>query len=83
VIGVGIVEEQGQLTIVELALQRLQLRLQLLGQLGILLGQLAELDQIAGAPLQLIPDGGLVPVLGGFARKLARPRRVVPDVRGG
>jgi len=55
VVGVGIVEEQGQLAVVELTLQRLQLRLQLLGKLGVLLGQLAELDQVAGTPLQLVP----------------------------
>ena len=82
-VGVGIVEEQRQLAVVELALQRLQLRLQLRGQFGILLGELAELDQIARAPLQLVPDRGLVPVFGGFTRKFARPGRVVPDVRGG
>ena len=82
-VGVGIVEEQGQLAVVQLALQRLKLRLQLFSQLGILLRELAKLDQIAGAPLQLVPDRGLVPVFGGFTRKLARPGRVVPDVGGG
>jgi hypothetical protein len=83
VVGVGIVEEQGQLAVVQLALQRLKLRLQLFSQLGILLRELAKLDQIASAPLQLVPDRGLVPVFGGFARELARPGGIVPDVRGG
>jgi hypothetical protein len=81
VVGVGIVEEQGELEVVQLAFQRLQFRIQLRGQLGILLSELRKLDQVAGPALQLVPDRCLVTVLGRFAGGSARPGRVVPGVR--
>ena len=55
----------------------------LLLQLGIVLAQLLELQDVAGAPLQAVPRRDLLPVLRSLARHLAGVLRIVPDPRLG
>jgi hypothetical protein len=83
VVRVGIVEEQRELSFVKLSLQRLLLRLELLGQFGVFLSQLRELDQVSCPPLQLVPYRRLAAVFGSLSSDLAGLRGVVPGVRGG
>ena len=55
------------------------LSLHLAAQLLVPTRQLVELDQVAGTPLQLTPDGDLLPVLGRLPGQPARVRGVVPN----
>ncbi len=60
---------------------------QLLGdlalQVAVVLRQLVELDQVTRAPLEAVPRGDQLAVLGGFAGLLAGAARVVPRARPG
>ncbi len=80
---VGIVEEQLELALLELAVEGLQVGADLGGQLGVLLGELAQLDQVARPPLELQRAVDLVAQLGGFAGERAGSLGVVPDAGGG
>jgi hypothetical protein len=55
----------------------------LAGQLGIVLGQLVQFDEIFGAALEPIPGLDLLPEIGGLACVPTGLRRVVPDPRLG
>ena len=50
-------------------------------QVGIVLRQLVELDQVTRAPLEAVPRGDQLAVLGGFAGRLPGAARVVPRSR--
>jgi hypothetical protein len=52
-------------------------------QVGVVLRQLVELDQVARAPLEAIPRGDQLAILGGLAGRLAGAARVVPRSRPG
>jgi hypothetical protein len=80
---VGIVEEQLELALLELAIERLEVGADLGGQLLVLLGKLAQLDQVARPPLELQRPVDLVAQLGGFAGEPAGALGVVPDPGGG
>jgi hypothetical protein len=50
----------------------------LLPQLGVVFRELFELDEVARAPLELVPGRAELTVLERFARLVARGRGVVP-----
>jgi len=50
-------------------------------QVGVVLRQLVELDQVTRAPLEAVPRGDQLAVLRGFASRLAGAARVVPRSR--
>jgi hypothetical protein len=79
VVRVGIVEEQGELPLVQLPLQRGSLRPDLVGQLLVLVGQRGEVDEVARSPLQLLPAADLLPVLGRLPGPPSGQLGVVPD----
>jgi hypothetical protein len=71
-------EEQVQLALPEFGGDSPQLLVDLLTQLGIVLGQLLELDDVARPPLELGPGCGQFAVLEGLARLVTRRCRIVP-----
>ena len=81
--GVGVVEEQLELLLLELAVDHSQLAGHLARQLGVAVGQPVQLDQVAGLRLQPLPALELRAQLRGLAGDLSRPRGIVPDAGGG
>jgi hypothetical protein len=83
VVGVGIVEEELQLLLLQFPVDDRQLTGDLGRQLGVAVGQLAELDQVAGLGLQPLPALELGAQLRGLTRDASSVRGVVPDAGGG
>jgi len=81
VIRIWIGEEQIKLARAQLGRDRRLFFGDLLGQLRVARRQLVELDQVAGALLQLFPGFDQLPVLSCFARQPTGAARVVPDTR--
>ena len=77
--GVGVGEKDVQLAPAQLAVDRVQLALELAGQLGIVLGQLVQLDQVLGLALEPVPGLDLLPEVGRLAPVPAGLGGVVPD----
>jgi len=83
VVGVGVGEQQLQFELAQLAVDGGLLRLYLGPQLVVFPGQLVQLDQVAGAPLQPLPDRDLLPVPRRLPGQSPGARGVVPDPRLG
>ena len=81
--GVGIGEQEIELALLELGPDRAQLLGDLLAELGIALRQLIELDDVAGATLELLPRGRELAIFERLARAVARRRGIVPRARFG
>lgn len=81
--GVGIREEQVELSLPELAPDAGRLLLNLPLQLLVARRELGELDEIAGSPLEARPELELLAERGDLLRQLRRPLRLVPDARLG
>jgi hypothetical protein len=79
VVGVRIGEQQVELASAQLRGDRLLLLRDLYLQLGVILGELVELDQVARPAFELVPGRDQLVVLRGFAREVARAVGVVPD----
>ena len=82
-VGVGFGEQQLELQLPQLAVDRDLLRLEEGPQVLVTVGQRVQLDQVAGAPLQTVPDRDLIPVLRRLPRQPAGAAGVVPDTRLG
>ena len=80
--GVGVGEEQLQLALLQLAVQRLQVGPDLACQLLVLPGQLAQLDQVMGAALQGLQRIDLVAELGALTGQRTGACRIVPGALG-
>lgn len=72
-------EQQVQLPLAQLLLQRCLLILDLRRQIRIVRRQLGKLDKVPRAPLQRRPAGDLVTKLTSLARQSTRRLRFVPD----
>ena len=59
--GVGVGEEDVQLAVPELAVELVELGLQLARQLGVVLRQLVQLDQVSGPAFEAVPGLDLFP----------------------
>ena len=81
VVGVRVGKEQVELVRSNLSAQRRSLLLHLLLQVGIVLAELIQLDEVKRPALESIPGGDELAVLAGFARHLAGATRVVPRTR--
>jgi len=81
VIRVRIGEQQIELSRAQLGRDRRLFFGDLFRQLRVAGCELVELDQVAGALLQLFPGLDQLSVLSGFARERAGAARVVPDAR--
>jgi hypothetical protein len=79
VAGVRVREEQVELAAAQLAVEPVQLGVQLRGQLGVVLGQLMELDEVPGPPLQPVPGLDLLPEVRRLAGVPAGLGGLVPD----
>ena len=77
--GVGVREEEAQLQLTQLPVQRPLLGLDLLTQLGVVSGQVVELGQVTGTPLQAVPKPDLVAQIGRLLGQLAGALGIVPD----
>jgi len=75
---VGVGEEEVELTLPKLERDRVRLARELRRQLRVVVREVGELDQVAGAPLELLPRRDQFAVLKRFARAVSRRRRVVP-----
>ena len=80
---VGVGEQQVQLALAQLGLDRAQLSGDLLLQVGVALRQLVELDEVPRASLELLPRRGELPVLERLSGLVARGRGVVPGAGPG
>ena len=78
-IRVRVGEEKVQLARAQLARDLGPLLIDLGLQVGVALGELVELDQVARSALELFPRFDELTVLRRFACELARTRRIVPD----
>src|SRR5438445_253805 len=71
VVGVGVGEEKVELVRAELVLDRRALLLDLRLELRIALGQLVQLPEVTGPPLEAVPGGDQGSVVGALTRHLA------------
>jgi hypothetical protein len=76
-------EQEVELALPQLGGDRAQLLRDLLAQLGVILGELVELDQITRAPLELLPRGRELAVFERLTRPVARRRGIVPRAGSG
>jgi hypothetical protein len=78
---VGIGEEKVELARPQLALDGRALVRHLTLEVGVILGQLLQLDQVARAPLEAIPRGDQLAMLGSLTGQLTGSTWVVPRAR--
>src|SRR5207248_5859808 len=81
VVGVWVREQEVELVCAELPGHRRTLLGDLLSQLWIVLRQLLELHEVAGATLETIPGRDQLAALGGLTGDRAGMTRVIPDAR--
>jgi hypothetical protein len=79
VVGIRVREQQVQLALTEIVGQSLQLRSDLSGELLVLRRELGQFDEVPCAPLERVPSGDLLAILGRVASQAAGRFRVVPD----
>jgi hypothetical protein len=83
VVGVRVGEQQVELVGAQLLGDLCELLRDLPLQVGVVLRQLVELDQVTPAPLEAVPRGDQLAVLRGLAGRLAGSAWVVPRARPG
>jgi hypothetical protein len=80
---VGVSEQEIQLALAQLVLQRRLLLPDLLCQIGVVRAQLGQLDQVPGSMFEVRPARDVVTQLTGLACQGPGRLRVVPDARLG
>jgi hypothetical protein len=80
---VRIGEQQVKLAGAQLAIDGINLALELAGELRVVLGQLVQLDEVFRTALEPVPGLDLFPKIGRLAGVTSGLPRIVPDTRLG